>query len=267
MPNDIRLFLCDGGSIELPLSNFFVGRGGGGETLKTPVSWYLLTHPRGNVIVDGGNAPAVADDPEGHLGPIAQSSVVTMTADEAVLPTLARLGVEPESIRWVLQTHLHFDHTGALAVIDQFPNAEVLVTRTEYEFAHVPDVLAEPLYCKRDYIKPGVRWSLLEPTDDGYDLFGDGTLLCWRTPGHSPGHQSLEVHLPSGSAYFLMIDAAYTMEHLEEKAVSAFMVSASDTIASVRKIRRLAWRAQAQLIAGHDLDQWETLTRAPDWYS
>ena len=267
MADDIRLYLCDGGSIQIPLRNFAVGQGLAGESVTTPIPWYVITHPRGNVLVDGGNAPAVAVDPEAHLGVIAQSSIVTMHVDDAVLPTLDRLAIDPRSIRWVLQTHLHFDHTGALAVIDELPNAEVLVTRTEYEFAHAPDALAEALYCTVDYVKAGVNWALLEPTDDGYDLFDDGTLRCWRTPGHSPGHQSLEVHLPSGAAYFLTIDAAYTLEHLEERAFSAFMVSASDTLASVRKIRRLAWRAQAQPIAGHDIAQWQTLTRAPGYYS
>jgi N-acyl homoserine lactone hydrolase len=263
---EVRLYLCDGGSIDLPLRNFVVGAGLGGETVTTPIPWYVITHPRGNVLIDGGNAPAVAEDPEAHLGEIATSSIVTMRAEDAVLPTLARLAIDPLSIRWVVQTHLHFDHTGALAVIDKLPNAEVLATRTEYEFAHAPDALAEALYCRADYVKPGVSWALLEPTDDGYDLFGDGTLRCWRTPGHSPGHQSIELHLSSGAAFFLTIDAAYTLEHLEERAFSAFMVSASDSLASVRKIRRLAWRAQAAPIAGHDLRQWQSLSRAPQYY-
>ena len=36
----------------------------------------------------------------------------------------------------------YVDHTGAVAVVDQFPNAEVLCTRTEYEWAHAPDYRA-----------------------------------------------------------------------------------------------------------------------------
>ena len=33
---------------------------------------------------------------------------------------------------------------------------------------------------------PGVDWVLLEDSDDGYDLYGDGTLRMWQTPGTAP---------------------------------------------------------------------------------
>lgn len=264
--DEIRLYLCDGGTITLPLRFFRQGEGAHGEMIATPVSWALLTHPRGNVVIDGGNAPAVAADPSGHLGAVTDTTVVEMQPAHAVLPTLERLGIAPESIRFVLQTHLHFDHTGALAVIEQLPNAQVLATRTEYEWAFGPYSVDDRLYVRADYVKPGVDWLLLDETDDGYDLFGDGVLRCWRTPGHAPGHQSLEVHLPSGAAFLLAVDAAYTVDHLEERVMPGLLVSAADTVASVRKIRRLAWRAQAKTIMGHDPDQWPTLRHAPTYY-
>jgi hypothetical protein len=34
----------------------------------------------------------------------------------------------------------------------------------------------------------------------------------------------------------------------------------------VRKLRRLAWRADALVVAGHDPEQWPTLKHAPDYY-
>jgi glyoxylase-like metal-dependent hydrolase (beta-lactamase superfamily II) len=37
---------------------------------------------------------------------------------------------------------MHLDHTGAVAALDRFPNAQVLVTRSEYEWAQAPDVVA-----------------------------------------------------------------------------------------------------------------------------
>ena len=46
-----------------------------------------------------------------------------------------------------------------------------------------------------------------------------------------------------------------------------FLVSASDTLASVRKLRRLAWRADATVVAGHDLEQWTALRRGPEFYA
>src|SRR5262249_59128682 len=132
-------------------------------------------------------------------------SPVLMRPDQALLPELERVGVDPASIRWVVQSHLHLDHTGALAVIDRLPNAEVLVTRTEYDTAHNLQSWERAAYCPADYDKPGIRWSLLEDHEDGYDLFGDGTLVCWRTPGHTAGHLSFEGHLPTRAALVLAI--------------------------------------------------------------
>lgn len=267
MADDIRLYLFDGGTVNLPARNFTLGAGEGGERLDTPVIWFLLTHPRGNVIIDGGNAAEAAIDAKKHWGAITEMSTLTMSPEQAVVPTLQRLGIELESIRWIVQSHLHLDHTGAVAAIEHFPNAQVLVTRTEYEFAHAPDSYTALGYCKADYVKPGIDWVLLEEGDDGWDLFGDGTLRCWRTPGHSPGHQSFEVTLPSGQTYLLTVDAANAQEHYEEKALPGFLVDSLAAARSVRKLRRLAWRSQATVIFGHDPKQWPTLKQAPDFYS
>jgi glyoxylase-like metal-dependent hydrolase (beta-lactamase superfamily II) len=262
----VRLYVFDGGSTYLPLRNVNMGQGLGGEMITTPTIWFLLTHPRGNVVVDGGNAPEVAVDARAHWGAITELSTPHMTPEQACVPSLGRVGVDPASVRWIVQSHLHLDHTGALAVIDRFPNAQVLCTRTEYEWAHAPDSYTALGYCQADYVKPGIDWVLLEEGDDGWDLFGDGVLRCWRTPGHSPGHQSFEVALPSGSTFLLTVDAANTLDHLEERVLPGFLVDAVATVRSARKLRRLAWRSQATVIAGHDPDQWPSLKHAPDFY-
>ena len=152
-------------------------------------------------------------------------------------------------------------------MIDRLPNAEVLVTRTEFDTAHNLQSWERAAYCPADYDKPGIRWSLLEDHEDGYDLFGDGTLRCWRTPGHTAGHLSFEVHLPSGNALVLAIDAANTLEHLGEQQTPAFMLSIADATRSARRLRRLAWRADAQVVPGHDPVAWPNFKLAPEFYA
>jgi N-acyl homoserine lactone hydrolase len=262
----IRLYMFHGGDVYLPLRNFVFGRGADGEMITTPIIWFVLTHPRGNVVVDGGNAPEVAVDAKAHWGAITEMSTAIMTPEQAILPSLERVGIDAVSIRWIVQSHLHLDHTGAVAVIDRFPSAQVLVTRTEYDWAHNPQAFDSIGYCKADYAKPGIDWVMLEDGEDGWDLFGDGTLVCWRTPGHTPGHMSFEVKLPSGTTYLLTVDAANSLEHYEEQALPGFIVSATDTVRSVRKLRRIAWRSDAVVVPGHDPDRWPTFKQAPDYY-
>jgi N-acyl homoserine lactone hydrolase len=266
--DEIRLYLFECGFINVPAAAMIAGAGLNGERLRNPTPWYLITHPRGNVIIDGGNAPEVAIDAAKHWGELGRRSPVEMTPDQAVLPELEKLGVDPASIRWVVQSHLHLDHTGALAVIDRFPNAEVLVTKVEYDAAHNLDSWLAPAYCPADYDKPGVPWVLLDAHEaDGYDLFGDGTLILWNTPGHSPGHVSFEVHLPSGECFMLAIDAANTISLLEERDQPGFILDLPEGTRSVRKLRRLAWRAQATVIPGHDPEVWPSFKQAPEFYA
>lgn len=263
---DIRLYMCDGGTFTVPVRTQILGAGGDGEMMQTPVSFFVIRHPRGNVVVDGGNAPEVAVDSKKHWGAIMEMSSIEMTPDQALLPTLKRIGIEPDSIRWVVQTHLHNDHSGAVAVIDRLPNAQVLVTRTEYEWAQAPDGPSAMGYAPADYRKPGIDWVMLEEGDDGWDLYGDGFMRCWRTPGHTPGHMSLELTTPDNS-YLLLGDAANTLDHVSEKVLPGFSIDMVSGARSIRRIRRLADRAQAQLIPGHDPEFWATLKKAPEFYS
>jgi glyoxylase-like metal-dependent hydrolase (beta-lactamase superfamily II) len=74
-----------------------------------------------------------------------------MQPEQACVPAITAAGFAPSDVRCVLNSHLHLDHTGALGVIDHFPNAEVTVTRTEYEYPHRPDRFAEGAYIKADF--------------------------------------------------------------------------------------------------------------------
>jgi len=261
----VRLYIFDGGTTHVPLRNYRLGWTGD-EIVPAPTPWYLLTHPRGDVVIDGGNAAAVAEDPVAHWGEIAKTSITEMRPDQAIVPAMRAHGFDPANVRWIVQSHLHLDHTGALAAIEEFPNAEVLVTRREHAWAHAPASFAAWGYCHADFVKPGVPWALLEDHEDGYDLFGDGTLRMWRTPGHSPGHQSFEVNLPSGTSLLLAIDAVNRLDELDGSFVPAFTSSMTEATASIARVRRLAWRAQATVVAGHDPEQWRTLRRAPEFY-
>jgi N-acyl homoserine lactone hydrolase len=122
-------------------------------------------------------------------------------------------------------------------------------------------------YVQADFDKPGVPWVILEDYEDGWDVFGDGVLRCWRTPGHAAGHQSFEVNLPSGASYLLAIDAANTTAEIEGTDLPGIMVSVTDFTRSVQRLHRLAWRAGATIVAGHDPVQWTQLKHAPDHYA
>ena len=64
----------------------------------------------------------------------------------------------------------------------------------------------------------------------------------------------------------LTVDAAYTMDHWEEKALPGFLASVVDTVRSVRKLHRLAQRSNATVVTGHDPDAWPKFKHVPGAY-
>lgn len=92
--------------------------------IEVPVPFFLVRHPEGDIVVDGGNPLAVARDARAHWGALADQFRAHMTEEQHCAAQLRKLGVAPDAVRHVVQTHLHIDHTGALG---HFPDATVIV--------------------------------------------------------------------------------------------------------------------------------------------
>ena len=110
-------------------------------------------------------------------------------------------------------------------------------------------------------------WHLSVPHSNMYyDLYGDAVIRMWQTPGHAPDHQSFEITLPSSGSILLTVDAAYTTDHWDEKALPGFLASVVDTVRSVRKLHRIAARSDSTVVTGHDPDAWPKFKQAPEFY-
>src|ERR1700704_3601002 len=80
-----------------------------GEKILSPYFLYLVSHPRGWVLIDTGLTSALRADPHAYLGAMADSFFVERLAeDDHVVSKLGMLGLEPSDVEHVVQTHLHF---------------------------------------------------------------------------------------------------------------------------------------------------------------
>ena len=257
--SDIQLFMFQTGTLRTKLKYIKMNQGDG--DYEIPVPWFLIKHPQGTVVIDGGNAAEVVDDARGHWGDVLDAYLPVMSRDETCVAQARSVGVAPEDVRYVLQSHLHLDHTGA---IGRFPRATHVVQRIEHEYAFDPDWFAKGAYIREDFDRPNLNWKFLGGDyTDHFDLFGDGAIRMIFTPGHSPGHQSFLVRLPNTGPVLLTIDAAYTLDHWNHKALPGLVCSSVDAVRSVRKLRRIAEETGALVVTGHDPDTWRTFKHAP----
>jgi glyoxylase-like metal-dependent hydrolase (beta-lactamase superfamily II) len=259
----IELHMFQTGTLRTKLK--YIKMNQGEQDYEIPVPWFLIRHPQGNVVIDGGNAVEAAIDKRGHWGAVVDAYDPIMAVSDNCVDQLKMIDISPHNVRFVVQSHLHLDHTGA---IGRFPKATHIVQRAEYDYAMKPHWFAAGAYIRADFDRPGLSWKFLggEYTDN-FDLFGDGTVRMIFTPGHSPGHQSFLVTLPKTGPVLLTIDAAYTMDHWENKALPGLVNSSSDAADSVEKLRRIAKDTGAMVVTGHDPDNWIGFRKAPyDFY-
>ena len=83
--------------------------------------------------------PQTQSDPARPARVVSQVFTVEFAPGEEVAARLAALGVDAARIRYLINSHLHFDHTGGNA---QIPNARLVVQRREWEAGHDAEQIA-----------------------------------------------------------------------------------------------------------------------------
>lgn len=115
------------------------------------------------------------------------------------LEDLRAAGVAPESVDFVLCTHLHVDHVGWNTRLKDgrwvptFPRAKYIFARTELEFWQA-DQEAEYAQVFKDSVQPILDAGQALTVDMTHVLTDE--IRLEPTPGHTPGHVS--IHLASG---------------------------------------------------------------------
>ncbi len=151
-----------------------------GTPMWIPVNAWLIKTPQGNVLVDTG---AYKDDMKAYWHDETEN---VQTLSEG----LAKHGLKPEDIDYLVITHLHFDH--ALNA-QECKNATVVVQKVEYDFMNQPHPMMAGLYNTK-FIE-GMKLRLV----DGDEEVVPGISVT-PVPGHTPGAQAVIVETEKGKA-------------------------------------------------------------------
>jgi N-acyl homoserine lactone hydrolase len=106
----------------------------------------------------------------------------------------------------------------------------------------------------------------LQLVDGDTDVFADGSVTLVATPGHTPGHQSLLVHLKHAGFVLLSGDVAHLEENFEKDIVPTLNTDKAASIASMERIRKLLARYRAAFFINHDKSQSDKLKLLPAFY-
>jgi glyoxylase-like metal-dependent hydrolase (beta-lactamase superfamily II) len=232
------------------LGGFLEGEEG---DLTYPVPVFVIEHPNGLVAVDAGLHPDLAGDST-RLGPLDGLFRVHLPADGTGTAgaLLRSAGFDPNEVDQVVLTHLHFDHAGGLV---EFPNARVVVQAAEWAARNDDRMVDSGAYNPNDINHGHDR---VEISGD-HDLFGDGTVTCLLTDGHTAGHQSVRVRTETGT-FVICGDCCYLRRTLVDEHLPPFGVNRERQLAAVRRMTVEASRG-ATLIFGHDPEQWDVFAQ------
>lgn len=236
---------------------------GMGTPVEVPTLMFLIEHPEGLVLFETGLHPALAVDPTGHWGARAVHRKPRMQPEQSVERQLARIGVPPKDVRYVVLSCLLPDHAGRMQA---FPDATFIVQFQELQDAWWPDCRYITSYDFQELL-PTRNFTYWELHGEDLDLFGDGAVRILSCPAHTRGEQALVVRLAQTGTIVLPAGVIPQRANLERRVMTGTPRVAPATVwASMTRLCRIIDQEQATVIFHHDAEQWNTLRLAPECY-
>jgi len=211
----MKLHFLSAGRIRMRKSVYIQGADRN-ETFEAPVSSALVRHGQGNLLFDTGCHPSVVEHGEERWGALMKVMTPVMRAEDTLLPSLACVGIRPDDIDVVVNSHFHPDHCGCN---EFFKNATIIAHAREIEAANAPGAeTAGYLRADWDHSQP------MEAVTVEKDVFGDGSVVLVSLPGHTPGTMGAIVNLDrEGACRQSAAQSRHrhgTAKHLERRGTS-----------------------------------------------
>jgi glyoxylase-like metal-dependent hydrolase (beta-lactamase superfamily II) len=157
--------------------------------------------------------------------------------NDPLVESLAKAGVKPEEIDFVINTHLHFDHAGGNTrlvngrAVPAFPNAKYIVQKAELEHAMRPTERDRASYYAHDFVPV---------TDAGQWQFVEGEteilpgISVVKIPGHNLNIQGVQIR-GGGNKLMYVSDLLPTRHHLPLPWIIAYDLYPLTTLETKRK--------------------------------
>ncbi len=232
-----------------------------GRDIEFSSTCWLIGHGGEWLLWDSGVPESALTDPRGWS---TLPQLIVYHLDRSLTDQLAQIRLKPGDIGRVAISHTHGDHIGNVGL---FYNATIVMQRAEYSWIHSPngtnDNVNQLMALARKLLGTPKHLQLV---DGDVDVFGDGSVTLVSTPGHTPGHQSLLVHLKNSGFIMLSGDVVHSEENFAKNTVPALNTDKDESVESMKRVRQLIAAYKAKFFINHDKSQTDKLKLLPAFY-
>ena len=248
----VTLHVFDGGKIvanNLELFSEDTTYHGQSKTLAD--AFYVIQHPKGNLIWDAGLPENLVGLPEPFTDP---SGAFTVSRKDSVKNQLKTIGLTVDDFKYIALSHSHFDHVGHA---NAFKNATWLVQENEYNYftSDSAKVKHADIYGMIKDLKN------VQKLHGDYDVFGDGTVVIKTMPGHTIGHQVLYLNIGLEKPLLLTGDLYHFEENRMHKRCPVFNYNIPQTKKSMKAFEAFAKENNADVFIQHSQKDFERLQK------
>lgn len=246
-----RVYVFDCGHLYFEDVTFFGLDNSETEVRELFVPCYLIEHEDGRLIWDAGL-------PLDSVGPRTEGAGGWY--ERSIVDQLADMGLTPADIDYASYSHFHYDHVGAA---NAFSGATLLIQQSEYQAAF-EEPETNPVFQPALYAELNDSDKVILEGD--HDVFGDGSVMIISAPGHTPGHQVLQLELENMGTLILSGDLYHFHESRDLRRVPTFNTGRDQSLDSIDKIEALIEETDATFWIEHNLELANSLNLAPAFY-
>lgn len=254
-----------------------VVKGAKWKACELPALCGLLEHPQfGPILYDTGYSSHFFT--ETRPFPYRFYAWVTPSyLEKTLLAQLEERGFQASDIRYILISHFHADHMSGLK---DFPNATFICFKSGLDSfrsrrgisavikGYIPNLLPTDFEKRVLFLDDLPRipvHSMLAPFEEGYDIFGDQSLVAINLPGHAYGQTGLLFSDTSGQTHFLVADACWDSRNYQEfrpPIWPAYLIFSNkkEYLQTLLKIREV-WQKNTSLsiVPSHCIATWKKM--------
>jgi len=219
-----------------------------------PIWVWVIEHPEGVIVIDTGENAKVMNpdyfDPAGKLvAKYSQRNLkFNVSKENEIGVQLRQLGIKDDSVKNVILTHLHLDHTDG---IKDFPNVEIIVNEDEYKrpSGHFPELVP-------DWFSPktvNYKNDFIEVFNNAYPITKAEDVLLVPTNGHTEHHASVLYKTDDFDILFAG-DVCYNQRQLMEEDLPGINANYSKSRKTYENIKTYAERKNLIFLPTHDVD-------------